>query len=76
VRVVIQHKTSFHYVRSDSDWTNDALKARDFERIQAAADFCRKHNLREAYIVSGDFHLNANGCNPAPRSIFDIADFR
>jgi hypothetical protein len=76
VKVVIQHKTSFQYVRSESDWTDDAFKAHDFGRIQAAAEFCRKHNLGQAYIVAGEFNPVARRFNAARKSILDVAQLR
>jgi hypothetical protein len=72
VKVVIQHKTSFQYVRSETDWTDDALKAFDFERIQNAAEFCHRNKLRQAYIVAGDFNAESKRFNGATKSIFDV----
>jgi len=76
VKVVIQHKTSFQYVKSDTDWTEDAFRAHDFQRIQSAAEFCRTHNLRTAYIVAGDFNAEAKRFNAATKCILDIAQLR
>jgi hypothetical protein len=76
VKVVIQHKTSFQYVRSEADWTEDVFKAHDFERIQCAAEFCRKHNLQKAYIIAGEFNVEARRFNAATKSILDIAQIR
>ena len=76
MKVVIQHKTSFQYVKSDADWTEDVFKAHDFQRIQNAAEFCRKHNLRKAYIVSGEFNAEAKRFNAATKSILDVAHLR
>jgi hypothetical protein len=76
LKVVIQHKTSFQYVKSDADWTDEAFKARDFGRIQTAAEFCRKHNLRQAYIIAGEFNSDAKRFNAATKSIFDIEQLR
>ena len=67
---------SFHYVKSDTDWTEDALKAHDFQRVQDAAEFCRKHNLQKAYIVAGDFNAEAKRFNAATKSILDVAQLR
>jgi len=76
LKVVIQHKTSFQYVKSEADWTEDAFQARDFERIHSAAEFCRKHNLQQAYIITGEFNTQARRFNPATKSIFDISQLR
>ena len=76
LKVVIQHKISFKYVRSDADWTDDAFKAHDFGRIQTAAHFCQTHNLKDAYIVSGEFNSDAKRFNAATKSILDVAQIR
>ena len=76
MKVVIQHKTSFQYVRSETDWTDDPFKAYNFERIQSAADFCREHNLLKAYIVCGEFDAETKRFNAATKSILDVARIR
>ena len=76
MKILIQHKDSFQYVRSEADWTDDPLKARNFERIQNAAEFCRKHALSKAYIICGDYNEQANRLNAATKSVFDIALLR
>jgi len=76
MRVVIQHKTSFRYVRAEDDWTDDALMARNFERIRNAAEFCRQHNLRQAYIVAGDFDATGHRFNSATKTMLDVGQLR
>jgi len=76
MRVVIQHKTDFRYVCAEADWTDDALMARDFERIGNAAVFCRKHNLRQVYIVAGDFDAAGHRFNAATKTMLDVGQLR
>ena len=76
MKVVIQHKKSFQYVHSDADWTDDPFQALDFGGIQRAVDFCQKRNLRDVYIVSGEFNAAAKRFNAASKTIWDAAQFQ
>jgi hypothetical protein len=76
VKVVVQLKKSFQYVRSENEWTDDAFMARNFERIHAAFEFCRKHQLRQAYIICGELNPDSKQFNAATKSIWDIAHLR
>jgi hypothetical protein len=75
MRVVIQDKGDFRYIRSETEWTTDSSEAFDFERIQKAAEFCHRHGLRQAYIVAGDYNAEAKRFNGGSKSVFDAKQF-
>ena len=76
MKIVIQHKTTFQYIVSEVEWTDDTFKARDFVRVQTAAEFCRKNNLPNAYIVCGEFDIEAKRFNAATKSFLDVTQLR
>ena len=76
MKILIQHKKSFQYVRSEAEWTDDALKAQNFDRIQSAADFCRKNALSEAYIICGEYNEQAKRLNAATKTVLDVGRLR
>ena len=41
-------------------------------RIRNAAEFCRKHNLRQAYIIAGNFDETGNRFNSATKTMLDV----
>ena len=76
VKVVVQHKKTFQYVQSETDWTDDAFKAHNFERVHSAAEFCHKNKLRQVYVVCGEFNSESKRFNAATKTILDIAQLR
>lgn len=76
LRVVIQHKGTFQFLRNDSDWTSDMSQANDFQRIQLAAAFCREHELRDVYIVRGQFNRSAKRFEAEHKTILDVKHLR
>jgi hypothetical protein len=75
-KVVIQHKISFHYVRSPEDWTSDPSQAHDFQSLHLAAQFCREHDLKAVHIIHGHFNEAANRFDAATKTIIEVPRVR
>jgi hypothetical protein len=74
--VVIQHKTTFQYVRSPGDWTPNASDAHDFQRVIAAAEYCRENDLKNVRIIQGHWDKADGRFNAASKTILEVPRVR
>ncbi|SPE55700.1 hypothetical protein SBV1_2280020 [Verrucomicrobia bacterium] len=51
MRILLRHKDTGEYYRTENQWTSQAGEARDFESSAAALGFCVEARLREVEIL-------------------------
>jgi len=76
-KVVIQHKKDFQYLRGvNDDWTRNPTSALSFASIYLAAEFCSRHQLKEVYIIQGDFNEASNRFDASSKNILEVPHVR
>lgn len=51
MKILLQRKSDYHYLKEDGTWTLRVNEAKDWPRGGDAVDYCSEHKLGECQVV-------------------------